>query len=243
VSRKIFLPVALSLCLLLAGCQSFNADQEVFRRYYLTTLKLTQSADILPVIAEDQRELLSQSESVVASWGQNKKGSILWFNMIAFDEESLAAARKYCFAVDEKARSFYIKPMQRLRFDAQIVLDEQTLTRPYAGSNEKRIDVLKKILADFKQDAAHLTFDSQTLHSASMMVNQALNTIVYKLDASPALADKLSEYPGLDFDHMTLGPAKARMIIENDIAIIKIKIGKDWFNRQNFEHHPDVINM
>jgi hypothetical protein len=76
-----------------------------------------------------------------------------------------------------------------------------------------------------------------------MMVNQALNTIVYKLDASPALADKLSEYPGLDFDHMTLGPAKARMIIENDIAIIKIKIGKDWFNRQNFEHHPDVINM
>jgi hypothetical protein len=113
VSRKIFLPVALSLCLLLAGCQSFNADQEVFRRYYLTTLKLTQSADILPVIAEDQRELLSQSESVVASWGQNKKGSILWFNMIAFDEESLAAARKYCFAVDEKARSFYIKPMQR----------------------------------------------------------------------------------------------------------------------------------
>jgi hypothetical protein len=229
--------------LLLTGCRSFNADEQVFSRYYLTTLKLSRSADILPVIVEEQRELLSQSESVVASWGQNKKGSTLWFNMIAFDEESLAAARKYCFAVYEKARTFYLKPIQRLRFDAQIVLDEQTINHPYAGTNEKRIAVLKKILADFKQDAAQLTFDSQTLHSASMMVNQALNTIVYKLDASPALAAKLSGYPGLDFDHMTLGPGKVRMLIENDIAKIKIKIGKYWFNKQNFEHHPDVINM
>jgi hypothetical protein len=243
VSRKLYLPIAVTLCLILTGCSTFDADEQVFSRYYLTTLKLSQSTDILGIIVEDQRELLSQSESVVASWGQNKNGSILWFNMIAFDEESLAADRKYSFAVDEKARSFYIKPMQRLRFDAQIILDDQTLNHPYAGTNEKRIAVLKKILADFKQDAAQLTFDSQTLHSASMMVNQALNTIIYKLDASPALAAKLSEYAGLDFDHMTLGPAKVRMLIENDVAKIKIKIGKDWFNKQNFEHHPDVINM
>jgi hypothetical protein len=235
--------LALTLCLLLTGCSTFNADEQVFSRYYLTTLKLSQSADILPVITDNEKELLSQSESVVASWGSNKKSSILWFNMITFDEETLAAARKYCFAVDAKDRSFFIKPIQRLRFDAEIILDEQTLNHPYAGANEKRIAVLKKILASFKQDSAQVTFDSQTLNSASMMTKQALNTIIHKLDASPALAAKLIEYAGLDFDHMTLGPGKVRMLIENDIAKIKIKIGRGWFHQQDFEHHPDVINM
>ena len=241
-SKELFL-IAVTLCLMLAGCSTFDADEQVFSRYYLTTLKLSQSADILRVIVQNEKELLSQSESVIASWGQQEQGSILWFNMIAFDEESLAAARKYCFAVDEKAKSFYIKPIQRLRFDAEVILDTQTLDEPYAGTNEKRIAALKKILADFKKDAAQVTFDSQDLYSASMMSNQALNTLIYKLDASPALAARLSEYAGLDFDHMTLGPGKVRMLIENDIAKIKIKIGRGWFNQQDFEHHPDVINM
>jgi hypothetical protein len=243
MSCKIYLLIAVTLSLLLTGCSSFDADEQVFDRYYLTTLKLSQSADILRIIREDEQELLSQSESVLASWGQNEKGSILWFNMVAFDEELLTAARKYTFAVNERAEGYLIKPMQRLRLDAEIIIDETTLNQPYPTVNEKRIAVLKKILADFKADAAQVTFDSQTLKSSSMMVNQALNTIIVKLNASPALAAKLSDYAGLDFDHMTLGPGRVRMLIENDIAKIKIKVGKGWFNQQDFEHHPDVINM
>jgi len=64
--------------------RSLIGDAHIFDRYELTTLKQSTSSDVLSIIQDSKTELLTQSESIVASWGEKKKGSVLWFNMVAF---------------------------------------------------------------------------------------------------------------------------------------------------------------
>ena len=94
-AKGLLVPLAVIACTVLSGCRTFDSDKEVFGRYYLTTLKLSKSADILGIIQNEEIELLSQSENVIASWGQKKNDSILWFNMVTFDQDNLTATRKY----------------------------------------------------------------------------------------------------------------------------------------------------
>jgi len=247
---KLLTTAAMVLCMALSGCGAMSdlnraliGDAHIFDRYELTTLKQSTSSDVLSIIQDSKTELLTQSESIVASWGEKKKGSVLWFNMVAFHEEDLTATRKYSFVANERAKGYFVKPMQRLRFDAELVLDLKILEEPYADRNAMRIAILREVLTRFSEDADELTFDSRTLMSESMMVKQVLNIVLTKLEQSPALAIHLPEMGGLDFDHMTLGPGRIRMLIEDDIVKVKAKVGKDWFNRQLFERHPDVVNM
>lgn len=244
--------VSVVVCLLLfQGCISYLKDsrsyffneEKVFNRYYLTLLKFSSSADILGIIQQGEGELISQSESVVASWGKELDNSILWFNMVAFDEEDLMARRKYAFFINEKVKGFSVVPAKKLRFDTEMVLDAEVVEEPYANENQKRIAILRVVLDNFNTDIIEITADSQILKSSSMLVKQVLNTILVKLDQSPALAARLNGLKGMSFDHITLGDAKIRMLIEGDIVKVKIKVGKDWFNQQGFEKHPDVINM
>ncbi len=244
-------------CLALSGCpymaedikhgsrrvrSHFVDESEIFNRYSSTVLKSSTSADILNIIQEGQ-EFVSQSESVVASWAEAKKSSILWFNMVAFDEEELTAVRKYGFLANEKVKSFHVFPTKKLRFDAAAVLETEIIEEPYANENEKRIKILRVILESFSNDMLQISMDSQVLRSSSMMVKQVLNTILVQLDQSPALAARLSRLKGMSFDHITLGPGRVRVVLTKDIVKIKIKVGKDWFGRQRFEKHPDVIDM
>ena len=87
--------LSLSAVCLLGGCQTFDEEGFVFSRYYETTLGYSTSADVLDSIHKPVDEYLSQSESVVASWNEGDKGRTHWFNMVAFDEETLKAVRKY----------------------------------------------------------------------------------------------------------------------------------------------------
>ena len=220
----------------------FVDESEIFNRYYFTVLKSSTSADILNVIQEGE-ELVSQSESVVASWSQAQEGSVLWFNMVAFDEEELTAVRKYGFLANEKVKGFYVVPARKMRFDVEAVLDAEIIEEPYANENEKRIKILRDVLESFNKDILQISMDSQVLRSSSMMVKQVLNSILVQLGESPALAARLSELKGMSFDHTTLGAGRVRMVLIEDIVKVKIKVGKDWFGRQSFEEHPDVINM
>jgi len=247
---KLLTTAAMVLCMALSGCGAmsnanryFIGDAHIFDRYELTILKQSTSSDVLSIIQDSKTELLTQSESIVASWGEKKKGSVLWFNMVAFHEEDFTAARKYSFVANERAKGYFVKPMQRLRFDAELILNLEILEEPYADRNAMRIAILREVLARFSEDAGELTFDSRTLLSASMMVKRVLNIVLTKLEQSPALAIHLPEMGGLDFDHVTFGPGRIRMLIEDDIVKVKAKVGKDWFNQQLFERHPDVVNM
>jgi len=246
VKSKILLLVAVAF---FSGCAvPIAREGSVFDRYYVTMLKFTSSSDILGMIHEDEEEILSQSESVVASWGEKEDGKQFWFNIVSFDEEDLTAIRKYAFLVDEKtAGGWFVLPKYgpstRLRFDAEAVIAVEVLDEPYPNDNFKKIAILRELASGFGDDIGQLTAEGRTLRSSSMMIKQAVNAILTKLDESPALAIRLAEPAGLSFDHMTIGKSRVRMLIEDDIVKLKIKCGKDWFLFEKFEEHLDVINM
>ena len=79
-------------------------DAEIARAYYLTELRRSTAADVLPLVYMPYYALLSQSTSVLASQGEKKKGYKLWVNMVSFDENDLLAKRKYLMIADEKPK-------------------------------------------------------------------------------------------------------------------------------------------
>lgn len=235
--------------LFIGGCAtSPQTYQQVFDRYYATTLKSSTSTQVLSTIQDPQTEMLSQSESVIAAWGkEDTKDRTHWFNIVAFDEEQMNAVRKFGFILEETRWGWNQTPTPALRFDAEMVMDADVLTAAYASNNEKQIELMKKGQELFTADAQELTFDSQTLRSSTIMVQQAFNSVVYKLSHSPAFAAKLPLLEGMEFDHPTLGESRIRMLIEGDIVKIKIKAGKPWFHDyfhdDPFQEQPDVKYM
>ena len=233
-------------------CKPLDHYEDVFSRYYSTTLKTSTSADVLSTIQDTDDELLSQSESVVAAWGKEGKTKdkirTHWFNMVVFDEDAMTAERKYGFILEETNKGLNRTPLPALRFDAEVVMDKAVLNDAYAGNNAKRIAILKAIQSQFADDAGELTHDSNTLRSSTIMVQQALKTVLTRLMSSPAEAAYLPRLEGMEFDHMTLGQSRIRMLIEEDVVKVKIKCSKRWFEGcyaegTPFEEHPDVINM
>ena len=104
-NKKLLVVMFLLCSMLMTGCYKGSDYSEIFERYYLTTLNISDSSSVMSAIRDDdEAELLSQSESVVASWGQKEEMAILWFNAVAFDEDELTAVRKYAFVTDEKAK-------------------------------------------------------------------------------------------------------------------------------------------
>ena len=246
MSKRFFLTVAVGCCIVFAGCDLFTAiheppmdlftsherytgDRWLLDRYDRIILKQSSSAEVLSVI-QQENDFLSQSESVVAAWGDKRNVSMLWFSAVAFDEELLTAKRKYSFVADERIKGYWTIPAQKLRFDAEVVLDPKVLAEPYANENAKRIAILKQLLKDYNADLIQLTADSQTLTSGSMMARRAVNTVITRLDQNPAYAIKLDEPNGLDFDHIILGKARARLILTDDIAVLTIKVGTKFLN-------------
>ena len=246
-SKLPLLLVAAVVVIFLSGCKSGITEQPIFDRYYMTMLKFSRSSDILGVIREGETEILSQSESVVASWDEDEKKGTFWFNMVAFDEENLLAVRKYAFFVDERLQKIIIPQIFEgatvLRFDGEYVLDAETLDEPYANDNVKKIAILRAVLGEFSDDIGQLTTESSVLNASAMMIKQAVNTVLTKLDASPGLAVRLNEPGGLAFDHMTLNKSRIRMLIEGDVVKLKVKCGKPWFKLREFADQPDVMNM
>ncbi len=222
--------IFLSACNIFTSYERYTGDRWLLDRYDQIVLKESSSAEILSVI-QQENDFLSQSESVVAAWGDKRKGSMLWFSAVAFDEDLLTAKRKYSFVADERIKGYYVVPAPKLRFDAEAVIDPKVLAEPYANENARRIAVLKQLLKDYNSDIIQLTPDSQTLTSGSMMARRVVNTVITRLEQNPAYAIKLDEPYGLDFDHIMLGKGRARLVITDDIATLTIKVGTTFFNR------------
>ncbi len=199
-------------------------DEQLSQSYYLTQLKLSTAADVLAVINRPEYELLSQSRSVIASSGQKKKGHEIWFNMVAFDENTLTAKRKYFFLVDEKPKSLWVQPKRRLNFDSEMVMGADLFNEPFANENAKRIAMLKKVLANVRRDMAEVASEEKNLNACGMLISQTIETVLVKLESSPLLATKLNPTEGLDFDHITLGPGTIWMGIVGDIVNVRIRI-------------------
>jgi hypothetical protein len=190
-------------------------------------LNKSTSADVLEVIKQYKQESISQSESVIASYGEKKKGYSFWLTMTAFNEEDFTVTRKHFLAVDEKP--WYLGDIgQKLRFDTDMILDEGTLTEAYTSENQKRIAILTKVLENIRNDIDQIRQESTIPATGGMMINQTFERILYVLSQSPVLAEQLDQAKGLEFDHLTLGRGRVGMKLENKIVKVRIRIGTLW---------------
>ncbi|MFC1676567.1 hypothetical protein ACFL3G_05840 [Planctomycetota bacterium] len=219
---------------LLSGCYVYDLAKPEFppyakarnAGYHATVLKSSNAADVLNTIHLPKYELLSQSKNVIASTGEKKrKGFKKWFKMVAFDEQDLLAKRKYLFTEDERPKQLAVEPWEYLRFDCQVVLEQEILDEPYANENARRIEILKQILKDFRTDIADVKLDNDILNVSGLMVNQAIEAALLRLDQSPAIAAKLSDEGGIKFSHIILNKGKVRLVIDGDIATVKLRAG------------------
>lgn len=217
--------------ILCAGCQKVAKTGNIFERYEKTELKASSSADVLSRIHDATTDYLSQSESVVASWGSDKKSHRIWFNIVAFDEDQLTAVRKYAMIANERSAGVLVAPEQKMRFECKLVLPQQVLDEPYANENARRIALLKAALSLFADDINQLTDDSQALLSASMLTKQVINAALTRLRTSPAYARDLTDTEGMEFHHTTMGKSRINIYLENDTVEIRIKVGKSWFHK------------
>lgn len=247
--RAVISPSFFLLAVLLAGCsgessgwrQGVFSQDELYEPYRKIMLKKSMTIDAIPKMQRFQSErgpllggieVLSQSQNITASLGQGKDGRQMWFNMVTFDPYELDVIRKYFFVVDEKAASFPAQFRQGLRFDCEMVLDEKLLSESYASESARRIAILKRIAESLRSDIAELAADANSpnqnnemLNVCGMMLNQTLETILVKLDASPVLAAKLNESPGVVFDHINFGQGRILMVVVNDLVGIQVRVG------------------
>jgi len=217
-------------------------DEELYENYDQTTLKVSNSSEVLAAIHRPEYELLSQSESVVASFGQKKKGHKKWFNMVAFDENKLTASRKYLFIVDDRP-NLLEQPKKSLRFDCEVVVGSEVLNKPYGSENAKRIAILKEVLANVRKDVDEVSQDNKMLGICGMMINQALRAALVELDQSPVLASKLSEPGGVDFSHINLGKGKIGMVTAGDVVMVKMRLGRAVRKFEETESTDDLGQM
>jgi len=200
-----------------------NQLPEAYRKI---EVQKTTSAEVLDMVKQYYKELVSQSESTVACWGEKKDTSQFWVTMVAFDEENYNVARKYFLAVDEKAWHLH-NENQNLRFDSQVALDEQTLSEAYTSENERRIAIVKKLLEISRDDFTEVKHDSRVLNEGAMLANQMYERILYVLNESPALAARLAEPNGLDYKSLAFDKSRAGLYIDdvNNIVTTKVRIG------------------
>ena len=234
-------------CVFFCGC---FGSEEVFERvwsegkpytgdlpdaYDRIDLKETTSADTLTFIQrkKPEIELLSQSESIVASFGEKKETKQFWVTMVAFNEDNFTAERKYFLAIDEKPWHIFAEG-QRLRFDTEMVFGAEQLDAPYSNENARRIAILQQILENSRSDILAVRSDSRVLNASAMIINQTMERLLYIFDKSPARAAWLNRRDGLEFDHPTMGWGKVRMVFDDDLVKVKIKIGRvaRYFRKQ-----------
>ena len=202
--------------------------RDVVKSYKETILKESNASEVLPMIYyEDCNcEVLSQTKSIVASQGQNKRKHKTWFNMVTFDENALTARRKYICLVDERPKVLFIDPWQALRFNCEMVFDREVLDEPYANENAMRIAILKQVLEHTREDMRDIGPVNKKIKVLGMMINQAMETILVKLDTSPALAANINDPKGIEFDHINMDRGRVQMTIEDDIVTTKIRLGQ-----------------
>jgi len=248
-------PLLVVLFLGLCGCAILGyipperlAYDKLSAGYRQTKLKKSSTLDLVGMFRSPQYgydanmvgiELFNQSDTIIASTGQSKSGHKTWFNLVAFEEHTMTAERRYFFCMDEKAeiaptepKRYVVPPRKAILFDGEIVLQQELLRQPYATEQAKLLAILKQFPENLKKDISDVIGSSgesgqenKILAVSGMLMNQAFEAALLELNESFALAQKLSSEKGVAFSHITLKKGRIRMTVRDDIATVRIRIG------------------
>lgn len=145
--------------------------------------------------------------------------------MIAFDEMEMTAGRKYVFIADERPKRLSLAPWTGVRFDCRMIVDKGLLDEPYTDKDAMRIAVLEEVKKKLRGDLDEVVGDNKLLDTSGLMINQILEMVLVKLEDSPSLAGRLSDFTGLEFDHINLRRGRIGMTISENIVTVKIRAG------------------
>lgn len=245
------------LCLLaltglfsLCGCSTSPdefAHAKLSGPYYATRLGASSTLDVLALTeAPDYqfdpeqigKQLLSQSDTMVAMSGQSADGYKTWVNLVVFDERRMTARRKYFFCSDERATDTLTTSLesllgrgQGLLFDAQLLLDPEIRTTPYATEEARQIAILRWLADQFNADVRSLTSRAdeptnanELVSTAGLMMNQTFQGVLLALGKSPGLARNLTDLKGVAFPHISLNEGRIQMLATNDAVALKIRV-------------------
>lgn len=226
--------ICLLLFFLCSGCGAIKDvfaadgppyDPNLYAVYNQVQLRNSTAADVLETVQPLNTESLSQSTSVVSVNGAIKDGFKQWFLVFAFDEDKLTVQRKYIFIEDEKPKVYFSEPRPEGQFDCMIVIDRDTMLEPYATESERRIAILDRITEYADADMQELAGENKAVSIAGMMVRQSLSAAVNHLKSSPVLAKQLDNAEGMYFPQLTYSQGRIQMVIDGDIATVKMRIG------------------
>lgn len=228
--------VILVMCCLAAGCEpgdffglftpeGLPSNKEIRSRYLQTTLKQSTSADVLSAYGTPEYALLSQSKTIVALAGSEKKGKKMWFNIVSFDENELIAKRKYFLISDERPKQLFVEPWEGVDFGCQMVLPRKLLDEPYANENARRVAILKQVDADTRKDTSEIGADNAAITLCGMMVGQGMGGVLTKLKGSPAIASRFGDPNGVEFEDISFDKCRLFMVIDDDIVTVRMQLG------------------
>ena len=243
-------PFLFALCWILSGCAQpeMLAYEKLIASYEQTKLKTSGSLDVLGMIHAPEYKvdassavtcLVSQGDTVVASLGQDKHGYKTWFTLVAFDEHTMTARRKYFYVVDERASTTPTKPLglltwpkHGLEFDCQMVAQTEVLVGPYETEHVRQIAILKHAAENLRRDIDELTKQagttsqgSQILTVSGMVVNQVFEAVLMELSKSVVPEQGLIDKSGYQFSHTSFDKGKIRLTIQDDVVTVKIGLG------------------
>jgi hypothetical protein len=249
--RAVLGMMALLFICFASGCSESESDRLPYARlalpYARTQLKSSTSLDVLNVArdpayqfrpSEAEPVLLTQSQTVIAYSGRSATGRKTWLDMIVLDEFRMTAGRKYFFCIDERTTNDPSRPGHRwlvphkgLLFDSELVIDPEVLTTPYATEEAQKIALVKWLATRFKADVTALVGrpkgpvqGNEQIAVSGMMVNQLFQGILTELARSPGVAQNLGTDQGIPFPHASLGEGRLRLLVNNDTAVVMIRV-------------------
>ncbi|MGE4285047.1 MAG: hypothetical protein AB7F23_00350 [Phycisphaerae bacterium] len=247
MKKTLAIIVVTALTVLTGGCNHLPrgtapSQKLVFDRFDNMQVSFDTSTDIIPEIQNKELgEYISRNENSVASWGENG-GAGIWMNAAVFGEDSNRLARKYAFMVDEDSPGYnLIDTSKCMRIELEYALPGDFDDITYASEAERKKEIIFTGINMFITDIDEIRLDSDYVYSGAMMVKQAFTLLMYEIEKNPSKMYLLEERQGFDFDYPTLGPAKARVLVNQENKVrIKVKVGTYI---RNFEHQRDVIDM
>ena len=244
---------AFSLCLCVCGCnhKAFIPPgtlpyKDIAATYHSAKIKESSTLDVLRTMQTHQglldpdhvgRELISQSDTLVASSGQSQDKLKSWFTLFSFDEQSMTANRKYFMCLDENTLVTPTEPQESLYFarktlvfNSQLVVTD-LVNQEFDSEQARDIALLQSIAANLRNDLNY--FDASTrisgngnhiMTSIGLYMNTVFQQALRELDRSPYLTHNLGRQ-GLVFDHMTLNKGRIQMILQGDVLVSRVEMG------------------
>lgn len=246
--------MVLCLGLGLSGCSSTGgflspdalSYQELSSLYHETSLEHSNSLSLLRRMKAVQaqvdskkveRQIVTQSATVIAASGRSRKGGKNWFTLVAFDKYSNTALRKYFFYMDEKAgvsptgpKRYLIPARTVLVFDTEIQITD-VLASPHVSEEQRKISVVKYLAQQLQRDIKQLSEEGDRMQGADivgvngMFMNQVLRDALNELRKFPVLTRQLHSTEGVEFENMNLESGRLQLEISGNYAFARVELG------------------